>query len=261
MTETKSSKVRLFGIDIDAIRMPRAVEAVRQWIDSTDGRCRYVVTPNVQHSLLFQKDASLRAAYSEAGLVLADGMPVVLASRILRRSVPERVTGADLAPALFASATHDKPLRVFLLGAAQGVADRARGNIEAKWPAVDVVGTHSPPLGFEHDAQQNDAIIEMVNATDPDILIVGLGAPKQELWAHAHHQRLNAKAALCVGAAIDFLAGEKRRAPAWMQKSGTEWLFRCLSEPRRLAGRYARDAWAFPQLVWREWRGSRLSTK
>ncbi len=254
-----TKKVRLFGIDIDALRMPEAVACVRNWLDCRDGICCYVVTPNVQHAVLFQKNKELQSAYRDAGLVLADGMPIVLASRLLGRRLPERVTGSDLVPALFATANAERELRVFLLGAAPGVADRAAAIVEQKWPHVTVVGTYSPPLGFERDADENGRIIELVNAAAPDVLIVGLGAPKQELWTHRHFRQINASAALCVGAAIDFLAGEKRRAPRWMQKLGLEWLFRCLSEPRRLARRYARDTWHFPQLVWNEWRGAKTN--
>ena len=249
-----TDQVRLFGFDIDAVRMPEAVSRIYDWIRSADGMCRYVVTPNVDHAVMYQENAQLRAAYESAGLVLADGLPVVLASRILKKPVPERVAGSDLVPAIFDSATESDRLRVYLLGAAPGVADTAAENIHHRWPAVEVVGTYSPPLGFEHDDAENDAIIERVSAAKPDVLVVGLGAPKQELWVYAHREQLQTPVALCVGATIDFLAGEKSRAPRWMQRSGLEWVHRLASDPRRLAGRYARDAWLFPKLVWREWR-------
>ena len=107
---------------------------------------------------------------------------------------------------------------------------------------------------FEKDYEENQRILQLIEQAEPDLLVVGLGAPKQELWVHAHRDRLHAKVALCVGATIDFLAGEKARAPRWMRRMRLEWLHRLLSEPRRLAKRYARDAWVFPQLVWGEWR-------
>ncbi len=139
------------------------------------------------------------------------------------------------------------------------MADRAAQNIEERWPAVHVVGAYSPPLGFEKDSQQNQIIVKMIAAARPDVLVVGLGAPKQELWVHAHRDQVSAPVALCVGAAIDFLAGEKPRAPRWMRRIGIEWLHRMVSEPRRLAIRYLRDAWIFPQLVWREWANRRAA--
>lgn len=249
-----ATQVNLFGMRIDAVRLNEAVAEIFTWFDKTDDRCRFVVTPNVDHAVMFQEDPRLRAAYRSASLVVADGHPVVLASRLIGRPIPQRVPGSDLAPAVLAKASADRSLRVFLLGAGPGVAERAAQNIEAKYPGVQVVGTYSPPLGFEKDAAENDRILSRIAAAAPDLLIVGLGAPKQELWVHQHRHAICASAALCVGATIDFLAGEKRRAPRWMQRAGLEWLHRLSTEPRRLFRRYARDAWIFPQLVWNEWR-------
>jgi N-acetylglucosaminyldiphosphoundecaprenol N-acetyl-beta-D-mannosaminyltransferase len=140
-----------------------------------------------------------------------------------------------------------------LLGAAAGVADRAAKTIGSRWPSVEVVGSYSPPLGFEGDEAENAAMLARIAAARPDVLIVGLGAPKQELWVHKHRDSLAAKAALCVGATIDFLAGERSRAPVWMREVGLEWLYRIFTEPRRLAARYANDAIVFPRVVAREW--------
>lgn len=253
---TQLSTRNLFGMKIDAVRMPEAVARLQQWIARPDGHCRYVVTPNVDHTVVFQQDAGLRAAYADADLVLADGFPVVLAARLLGRTLPERVAGSDLVPALFDVATPERPLRLFLLGAAPGVGDRAANNIHQRWKSAQVVATYSPPLGFEHDADENAKIMKLIAAANADVLVVGLGAPKQELWVHRFHRELAVPVALCVGATIDFLAGEKARAPRWMQRSGLEWLHRCWTDPRRLVRRYARDAMIFPQLVWREWRAT-----
>ncbi|MGD9722722.1 MAG: WecB/TagA/CpsF family glycosyltransferase [Pirellulales bacterium] len=250
-------RVKLFGCQIDRVRMPQAVARVYRWLAARSGACRYVVTPNVDHVVMLEHHEGLRRAYDGADLVLADGMPVVLASRLLGRALPERVTGADLVVGLLEAAHERGGISVFLLGAGPGVAEQAQAKVEARWPAVKVVGTYCPPLGFEHDGNENKQILERIRAAQPDVLVVGLGAPKQELWVHAHRQQIAAGVALCVGATIDFLAGHKRRAPLWMQKSGLEWLHRVGTEPRRLAGRYVKDAWRFPRLVWREWARSR----
>jgi N-acetylglucosaminyldiphosphoundecaprenol N-acetyl-beta-D-mannosaminyltransferase len=239
--------------------MPQAVATLVEWIKAGgNGRCHYVVTPNVDHTRLLHESAAFRDAYAVADMTLADGMPVVWASRLLGKPLPERVTGADLVPALFSAADESRPLRVFLLGALPGVADRAAGNIMARWPHVYVSGTYSPPFGFEKDAKQNNDILSRIAAAKCDVVVVGLGAPKQELWVHAHRDRIEAKVALCVGATIDFLAGEVRRAPLWVQSIGLEWCYRLLSEPRRLFRRYAQDALLFPQLVWAEFARSRM---
>lgn len=274
-----SNRVKLFGIEIDPLRMPQAVERVMSWVSDFGCRtssltpgsigarlqapsagCRYVVTPNSDHVVMLQNHAGLQAAYRDADLVLADGMPVVAASRLLRPAggrLPERVTGADLTVSLFEAAGAGRPLNVYLLGAGPGVAERAAAAVERRWRHVRVSGTYSPPLGFERDEAENETILARIATARPDVLVVGLGAPKQECWVHEHRRRLAAKVALCVGATIDFLAGEKRRAPRWMQRAGLEWLHRLLSEPRRLLRRYLHDALVFPRLVWREWRMGR----
>jgi N-acetylglucosaminyldiphosphoundecaprenol N-acetyl-beta-D-mannosaminyltransferase len=245
-------RVRLFGFELDAIDMRTAVATIYGWVASGKRNCRFVVTPNVDHAVLYQEHQGLRDAYSHASLILADGMPVVAAARLLGRPLRGRVAGSDLTPAIFAAAESHGGLRVFLLGAAPGVADMAAEKITAQWPAVQVVGTCSPPLGFEHDPRENERILKRIVRSEADLLVVGLGAPKQELWVNAHRDRLAVPATLCVGATIDFLAGEKRRAPRWMRRTGVEWLHRVASEPRRLLKRYARDACLFPRLVWRQ---------
>jgi N-acetylglucosaminyldiphosphoundecaprenol N-acetyl-beta-D-mannosaminyltransferase len=249
-----SARIELLGLTIDPLSLDQAVHQVLSWAARDDGSvCRYVVTPNVDHVVLLQQNAALRTAYTAAGMILADGAPVIWASRLLGSPLPERVAGSDLVPALFDAADAKQPVSIYLLGAAPGVGERAASAIQRRWPNVRVVGTYSPPLGFERDEAENRAILARIAAAEPDILVVGLGAPKQELWVHQHHRQIRAKAALCVGATIDFLAGEKSRAPVWMRELGLEWLHRLASEPRRLAARYARDAWVFPQLVARAW--------
>jgi N-acetylglucosaminyldiphosphoundecaprenol N-acetyl-beta-D-mannosaminyltransferase len=178
-------------------------------------------------------------------------MPLLLAARLTGRRLPERVAGSDLVPALF-DRYRDHSLRVYLLGAAEGVADRAARCIAEHWSGVEVVGTCSPPYGFEHDPMENATILAQVAASSPDVLLVGLGAPKQEVWVHAHRDQIAAPVALCIGATIDFLAGNKPRAPRWMQRSGLEWLHRIATDPVRLLPRYVGDARVYPWLVFRE---------
>ena len=247
-------RVRLFNYEVDPLAMDEAVGQLLSWIAAPDGVCRYVVTPNVNHTVLLERHAGLQRSYRDAGLILVDGMPVLLAARLLHRPVPGRVAGSDLVPQLFERAEQTTGIRAYLMGAGPGVALRAARRIEAAWPKSRVVGTSSPPHGFERDEAQNTSILKEINRLRPDVLIVGLGAPKQELWVHAHRHRLAVSVALCVGAAIDFLAGEKHRAPVWMRQSGLEWLHRVGCEPRRLVKRYLRDALAFPWLCCRYWR-------
>lgn len=245
--------VQLFGMTIDSLRMPEAVARVRAWMDDPFVRMRYVVTPNLDHAVLYQDRTDLQSAYAEASLTIADGQPLIWASRLLRKPLPERVAGSDLVPRLFDDADRrGQDLTVFLLGAAPGVGARAAEAIAKRWKHVCVVGVESPPIGFDKNEEQNDCLLRTIEQAAPDLLLVGLGAPKQELWIHRHRERIHAKAALGIGAVIDFLAGERQRAPVWMQRCGIEWLHRIAQEPKRLGKRYAYDAWRFPQLLLRE---------
>jgi N-acetylglucosaminyldiphosphoundecaprenol N-acetyl-beta-D-mannosaminyltransferase len=256
MNSIAPARVRLFGVDIDVVRRRDAAQAVLR-MAKTPGDCRFVVTPNADHALLLQQNAAMRRAYADAALVIADGWPVILASHVLGRPLPERVTGSDLVPDVFCAAEPRDPLRVYLFGAAPGVAERAASAVEARYPAVRVVGTHGPPLGFERDSEEMRRALEQIREAEPELLLVGLGAPKQELWVHANRSQIRARVALCIGATIDFLAGERARAPHWMQRTGLEWFHRMVQEPRRLVPRYAKNAVEFPRLVFREWREQR----
>jgi N-acetylglucosaminyldiphosphoundecaprenol N-acetyl-beta-D-mannosaminyltransferase len=150
------ARVELLGIDGDAVREHQAVERILRWIKAPDGHLHYVVTPNVQHALLYQSDEEFRAAYAEAGMVLVDGAPLVWASWLLDAGVPERFAGSDLIPALLSSAQRiGRDLRLYFLGAAPGVGERAARAAEERYPGVRVTGTFSPPLGFEQDEAQN----------------------------------------------------------------------------------------------------------
>jgi N-acetylglucosaminyldiphosphoundecaprenol N-acetyl-beta-D-mannosaminyltransferase len=249
--------VDLFGINLHPCRLDEAVDELFRWIGAPDfDRCRYVVTPNVNHAVLHQHHDEFASAYSAADLVLADGAPLVALSRLLGRALPERVAGSDLVPKLFERGQSERPIRVFLLGARAEVSERAARIAEIRWPGVKVVGRDSPAQGFEKSQSENSRILAEIAAVGPDVLIVGLGAPKQELWVHRHREEIRAKVALCVGATIDFIAGEKRRAPVWMRQSGLEWVHRIATEPRRLGGRYVRDGLALPGMVFRELRHS-----
>lgn len=257
---TTPSRVSLFGVDVDVIDMKGAVDVVTGWLDESAAPCRFVVTPNVDHVVQLQRNVGLQAAYADAGLVLADGFPLVVAAKWLGKPVPERVAGSELIPELFNSLQREgRRTSVFLLGAMPGVAVKAARQIDKNWPILNVVGTYSPPFGFEHDEMECESILKRIEAVQPDILILGVGAPKQELWTHRFQDRIQAKALFCVGATIDFLAGEKPQAPVWMRRTGLEWIHRVASEPKRLAMRYAKGAFLFPQIVFREWTSTRAN--
>ena len=199
-----------------------------------------VVTPNSDHIVALECDAALRAAYSEADVVVADGMPLVWASKLLREPLKERVTGADLMPRLCKSAA-EHGLKVFILGGQSGVPEEAARRLQEAYPGLMVAGAYSPPFGFERDEAENEAIVTMVANSDADLVFVGLGAPKQELWMHRHLQKFDKGVFLGIGAAVDFCAGRVKRAPRWMQAAGLEWMYRWSQDPSRLTKRYLRD--------------------
>ncbi|KXB30539.1 N-acetyl-mannosamine transferase [Dechloromonas denitrificans] len=252
-------KIQMFGITIDSLDMAGSVDVLAYWLRADARTCRYVVTPNVDHVVKLETQRPFREAYKDAALVLADGRPVVMASKMFGKPLPGTVPGSDLVPAIFDRFESDgiDGLSVFLLGAAPGVAERAAAHIHAKWPRVKVIASLSPSFGFEKNDVECEEVCRAIADSGADLLVVGLGAPKQELWVHKYAKQLPVKVALCVGATIDFLAGEKPRAPMWMRKCGVEWLHRAASEPRRLAGRYFKDALVFPQILFKEWRTTR----
>lgn len=254
MIQNSTKRVTLFGATIDLISMQDSVKLIDTWLHDSQKSCRFVVTPNVDHIVKFQTDKGLQAAYQQASLIVTDGKPVVWAANLLGVAIPGTVPGSDLVPAIFGyTQNNQKQLTIFLLGAMPGVADRAKEVIHATWPMVKVVGTLSPDFGFDKKPLVSKAICEQINDSGADLLVLGLGAPKQELWITQYASEISVKVALCVGATIDFIAGEKSRAPLWMQKIGLEWLHRMLSEPKRLALRYTLDAIVFPWLVFNEW--------
>ena len=249
-----SKTIEMFGLTIDKLSMQEAVSVVKSWIMQGERDCKYVVTPNVDHVVQLEKNTAFKDAYAKASMIVADGKPVVLASKLLGKPLPETVPGSDLVPNIFESFNQSgTPLRVYLLGAMPGVGEVAATNIKAQWPLVEVVGILSPDFGFEKDSAYCDRICESIAASNADLLVIGLGAPKQELWVSKYSQKIPVKVALCVGATIDFLAGNKPRAPIWMRTFGVEWLHRMLSEPKRLVKRYAVDAVIFPQIFLKEW--------
>lgn len=256
----------VFGVQIHAVTMPQVIDQVYDWFDSerppqqSSPGCRYIVTPNVNHVVALDSNEALRQAYRSASLVIADGWPVIAAARLLGSPLPERVAGSDLVPRVFEeSALRDRSVSVFLLGGMPGIGERAAERIAEKWPNTRIAGVYSPPFGFELDPAELQEIRDRINTAEPDFLVVGLGAPKQEVWLSENYHLIKARVAVAAGATIDFLAGEQTRAPKIVRWLGFEWLFRIGTDPGRLAKRYLRDGIAFPRLIVREFFAARPS--
>ena len=238
--------VNLFGLPFRNATLAETVNLCEGLLRA--GKCGLVVPTNTDLVVKLSRDPAFREAYGRATLIVADGMPIVCASRLLGTPLKARVAGADLLPALCERAAQ-RSWRVFFLGGMPGVAEKAAARLMDRYPGLRVVGSYAPPFGFESDAAESERIVTMVRTARPDVLFVGVGAPKQEKWSAAHLNALGAPLVPCVGAAFDFVAETVRRAPTWMQRSGLEWLFRLLQEPRRLWKRYAVDFLAFGPIV------------
>ena len=216
----------VLGTGIDPVTLDEATDYAL--CEMRRRRGSYVVTPNAEMLLCAERNPGLRAALEEAALSLPDGVGVTLAARLSGISLTERVPGVDFARRLLAGLNGVNG-RVFLLGAAPGVAAQAAGRLKNLFPELEIVGWQH---GF-FKAEDEPALIDRINVLSPDFLIVCLGSPKQELWMHAHSAQLNVGLMAGLGGALDIFARRLPRAPRWMRRAGLEWLFRLLIEPRR----------------------------
>ena len=227
------SRLRIGRIWIDAVTFDEALDLVGGLIRLGQGGS--VFTPNVDHVVNAETDEGLQKAYSSASFSFVDGQPLVWASRLLHPVLPAKVSGSDLVPALLERAAREG-WRVYLLGGAPGAAAIAAERIR-KAPGVNVVGVDAPRIALEASPDER-AVIDRIRQAEPDLLLVGLGSPKQEVFIDRARPLLPRTVAIAVGATLDFLAGRVRRAPPWVSRAGLEWLFRLSQEPRRLARRY-----------------------
>lgn len=240
------SRIKFLNTEVDNLTMDEAIERIEQLI--LEKKPSYVVTPNVDHIVKLEDDEEFQNVYKEADLILTDGMPLIWISNFKGIKIKEKLSGSDLFPKVCDLASK-KGYKVFLLGAAEGVAAKAAESLKDKYDGLNVVGTYSPSYGFEKNKEEIEKIIEMINTVKPDVLAVGLGAPKQEKFLYNYKNRLNVPVSLAIGASIDFEAGNINRAPKWMQSSGLEWFYRLCKEPKRMFKRYIIDDMKIAKLV------------
>ena len=210
-------------------------------------------TGNAYTIVMAQSNAELMTHYHQADAVLPDGMIPVWLTKLLPRSVPDKIAG----PIFFQEFTRraaQKGHRIFLLGSSEAVLAKMKANMETFAPGVSIVGTLSPPFAKMFTEDQDQAMLDAIDNAAPDALFVGLQAPKQELWLSKHHARLKVPVRMGVGAAFDFTAGTKKHAPAWVSRIGLEWFVRWADEPRRLTGRYLLSCALFGYFLRRHWR-------
>lgn len=234
---TGRSRVNLNGALIDQVDFAAAQERIRAFLRV--GAAHQVVTVNLDFLSIAERDAHFRDTINRADLAVADGMPLVWASRLTDQPLPERIAGVDLVDTSCQIAAQTAA-GVFLLGAGPGIAAQAGRNMEALYPGLRIAGVYSPPFG-RLTAQENERIVQVVRDARPGFLFVAMGAPRQDLWIRAHLAQLGVPVCMGVGCVLDLLAGNVTRAPDWMQRSGLEWAFRLGQEPRRLWRRYLVD--------------------
>ncbi len=243
-------RVNIAGVEIDRYSFDEAIDIILNHV-LAKGRPEYVVTPNAQHIVDLQRDVEFQWIYRNAFLVVPDGVSVLQAAKFLKNPLNGRVNGTDLFERLCAVAA-DRQLSVFLMGGRFGAADKAAAVLAQRYPGLKVAGTYCPPFGFERDQAELDRIQEAIRTAAPDILFVGLGAPKQEKWIARNYQALNVPIALGIGVSFELVSGMVKRAPKLLQKTGFEWLFRLIVEPRRLWKRYVVGNTVFIAMVIRQ---------
>lgn len=242
------SRIRFMNTEIDNLTMNEVLDQIEDLIQKRINA--YVVTPNVDHIIQLERGGKIVDAYDHANLIVCDGKPLVWISKWYGTPIKEKISGSDLFPKLCERAAK-KGYTMYFLGAAEGVAAKAAEKLCKKFPGLQVVGTFSPAYGFEKDPKQMEEIIKKVRDAHPDILIVGLGAPKQEIFMYENRQKLGVPISLGLGASLDFEAGNIKRAPRWMADSGLEWLFRITQDPKRLAKRYLVDDIKIFKIAWK----------
>lgn len=240
------ARIKFMNTEIDNLTMKETLDEIDKLILKNDKS--YVVTPNVDHIVMLETDVELKNIYRDASLILADGKPLLWISKWYKTPIKEKISGSDLFPLLCEMAAK-KGYSMFFLGAAEGVAAKAAENLKKKYNGLKIVGTYSPPYGFEKDEIESEKIIDMVKEAHPDILILGLGSPKQEKFVYHYCKDLGVPISLGLGASLDFEAGNIRRAPKWMSNHGLEWLYRLIKEPKRMFKRYIIDDCKIVKLI------------
>jgi N-acetylglucosaminyldiphosphoundecaprenol N-acetyl-beta-D-mannosaminyltransferase len=223
--------LRILNLDFDNLTIVELLEQLRHG--------GVVYTPNVDHLIKLQHDREFYQVYQTADYRVCDSQIVIYSARFLGLKIKEKISGSDLFPAFYKYYRHDESMQIFLLGAKPGVAQRAQDRINQTLDRRMIIAAHSPSYGFEKNEAECQEIIALINASRATVLAMGVGTPKQEKWiAKYRDQLIHVKVFLAIGATIDFEAGEVTRAPRWVSQTGLEWLYRLVSEPKRLWRRY-----------------------
>lgn len=227
----------IWGLDFARVNMEQIIAYADDLIQARE--CQYFITANLNYVMLSQERKKLKTVNRDAAAIIADGYPIVVRSRMMSEPLPERVAGSDMILEL-AALSEKRGYRIFMLGAAPGVAAKAAEKLQELYPKLQIAGVSAPPFRDLSDEEHENLLAE-IRATKPDILLVAFGQPKGELWIHRNFRALQVPLSIQLGASFDFLAGTAKRAPAIWQRIGCEWLYRTCCEPKRLGPRYAKN--------------------
>lgn len=239
-------KVNIGNVIIDNLTMDEALRSIETFI--ANRKPCYITNPNVDIVMRYNKDKEFARYYDEGALCLADGTPILWAAQFLGTPLKAKISGSDFVPRVCELA-NAKRYKIFFMGGRPGAGEAAQKKLLESLPNIQIVGTYAPPFGFEKDEKELAHIATMIKQAKPDILFVGLGAPKQERWIKQYHQELGVPVSMGVGVTFEFIAGIVKRSPKWMQHAGLEWLWRLCMEPRRLWKRYLIDDMPFFWLI------------
>lgn len=231
-------KQPLLNTYVNNVNMDETVQAIEEMIASE--KRSYIVAINVDVVMKIENDSYLKEITDKADMVLVDGKPLEWIAKWHNRPIKAKISGSDLVPILCERAAI-KGYSIFIIGGKEGIAEKAKQNLERDLQGIRIVGTYAPPFGFEKDEKELNRINEMISIAHPDLLIACFGCPKQEKWIYENYQKYDAKVSVCAGATVDFLAGNVNRAPKWMSDHGLEWFYRFLQEPKRMFKRYFID--------------------
>jgi N-acetylglucosaminyldiphosphoundecaprenol N-acetyl-beta-D-mannosaminyltransferase len=242
------NRMQFMNTYIDNATLDEVIQYIEKCI--TQKKICHVITPNVDQIVKIEDDAYFKEICNNAELLLTDGHPLMWIAKWYGTPIKEKISGADLVPQLCEVAAKKK-YRVFFLGAAEGVAIKAANILQEKYPGLIIAGTYSPPFGFENDNIELTNINKMLFKSKADLLFVGMGVPKQDIFIYENMYKYNIPVSFSIGAAIDFIAGVQKRAPRWMSNNGLEWMYRLFENPRRMFRRYIIDDLKIFKLAWK----------
>jgi len=251
------NKIDIIGIYIANISLEETILFIQNQIEGTNYNPTTIYTPNIDFIVKAQRDKNFKACLNDASLLIPDGKPIIWISRWFGTPLKEKVSGSSLFFRLCHLAVKNQ-YRIFLLGAAKGVAERAKINLEKQYPGILISGVYSPSTGFENDQNEIGHIISLLRQSASDILVVGLGAPKQETFIHMYKYKYQIPVSLGLGGTIDFAAGIQKMPPEWIKQSGLGWLYRLILNPRKFWKRYILEDLVFFKYVFQQKKGKKF---